>query len=91
MEDLIRRQDVINLLDEWGGGFKYIEVETDGAIDAIMDLPTAPPERLTNKEWIDFLITQFDVSRTSAKEMLHGMMKCKTEDNFKKQFSGGDS
>ena len=44
--------------------------------------------RLTNSEWIDFLSEQFDISRTSAKEMLHVMMSVKKEDNFKKQFSG---
>ena len=44
-------------------------------------------ERLSNSEWIDFLCKQFDISRTSAKEMLHVMMSVKKEDNFKKQFS----
>ena len=44
--------------------------------------------RLTNREWIDFLTEQFNISRTSAKEMLHVMMSVKKEDNFKKQFSG---
>ena len=45
-------------------------------------------KRMGNKEWIDFLCEQFDISRTSAKEMLHVMMLVKKEDNFKKQFSG---
>ena len=56
---------------------------------AIDDLPTIEPERkqMTNKEWIDFLSEQFDISRTSAMEMLHGMMQCKKEDNYKKQFN----
>jgi len=43
---------------------------------------------MTNSEWIDFLAKQFDISRTSAKDMLHVMMSVKREDNFKKQFSG---
>lgn len=47
-----------------------------------------PNIKLTNSEWIDFLSEQFEVSRTSAKEMLHAMMSVKREDNFKKQFSG---
>ena len=42
---------------------------------------------MTNSEWIDFLVEQFDISRTSAKEMLHAMMSVKREDNFKKQFN----
>lgn len=46
-------------------------------------------KRLTNREWKDFLSEQFDVSKTSAAEMLHGMMRWKWEDNFKKQFNGG--
>ena len=46
------------------------------------------PERMTNRQWIDFLSAQFDISRTSAKGMLHGMMKWKKEDNFKKLFNG---
>lgn len=45
------------------------------------------PKRLTNKEWIDLLSEQFDVSRTSAKEMLHAMMSIKEKDNFKKQLN----
>ena len=45
-------------------------------------------KKMSNKEWIDFLCEQFDISRTSAKEMLHVMMSVKKEDNFKKQFSG---
>ena len=56
-------------------------------------LPSVNPQepktgQLTNSEWIDFLSEQFDISRTSAKEMLHVMMSVKKEDNFKKQFSG---
>ena len=47
-----------------------------------------PNIKLTNPEWIDFLSEQFDISRTSAKEMLHVMMSVKREDNLKKQFCG---
>lgn len=43
---------------------------------------------MKNSEWIDFLVKEFNISRTSAKEMLHVMMRVKWEDNFKKQFSG---
>lgn len=38
---------------------------------------------MTNSEWIDFLSEQFDISRTSSKEMLHTMM------SLKKRFSQG--
>lgn len=53
--------------------------------------PSAQPEhkKISNKEWVDFLSEQFAVSRTTAREMLHGLMKWKAEDNFKKQYSGG--
>ena len=48
-------------------------------------------KRMSNREWIDFLSEMFDISRTSAKEMLHVMMSVKKEDNFKKRFSGNYS
>ena len=54
-------------------------------------LDSAQPERKTgrmsNKDWIDFLCEQFEISRTSARDMLHEMMKCKKEDNFKRIFN----
>ena len=46
---------------------------------------------MTNSEWIDFLVKQFDISRTSARDMLHAMMLVKKEDNFKKQYSQSKS
>ena len=58
------------------------------ALDALEEPKAENMKRLSNTEWIDFLSEQFDVSRTSAKEMLHAMMSVKREDNFKKQFSG---
>lgn len=42
---------------------------------------------MTNKEWIDFLSKEWNISRTSAKEMLHAMISVKKEDNFKRQFN----
>lgn len=60
--------------------------------EEIMNLLSANPQpniiKLTNRDWINFLVEQFNISRTSAKEMLHVMMRVKWEDNFKKQFSG---
>ena len=44
------------------------------------------PERMTNKEWIDLLSKQFNVSRTSARDMLHALMTIKGYDNFKRGF-----
>lgn len=81
-----------NAIDLWEGQIG------EGALiavkDKIAELPSAKPERkkgerMSNREWVDFLSEQFNVSRTSAREMLHGLMKWKVEDNFKKQFSGG--
>ena len=63
-------------------------VYSDVIEGALLELPSAQPERMTNRQWIDFLSAQFDISRTSAKEMLHGMMQWKKEDNFKKLFNG---
>ena len=52
------------------------------------EIRVRPKVKLTNSEWIDFLCEQFEISRTSAKDMLHAMMSVKRENNFKKQFSG---
>ena len=80
MSDMISRQEAIAVAD-----VKKVTVEV---VKGLKRLPSAQPERkrMSNKEWIDFLSEQFDVSRTSAREMLHGLMKWKAEDNFKKQF-----
>ena len=45
------------------------------------------PHKLSNREWKEFLAKQFRVSKTSAKEMLHGMMQWKNMDNFKRTFN----
>ena len=59
--------------------------------EEIAEAPTINPERkkMSNKEWVDFLSDQFRISRTSARNMLHGMLKWKEWDNFKSQYSGG--
>ena len=65
------------------------------AIEALEEPKVKNRERLTNAEWVDFLSEQFNISRTSAKEMLEmlyvmmsvKMMSVKKEDNFKKLFS----
>lgn len=61
------------------------------ATEALEEPKAENMKRLTNREWKDFLSEQFGVSKTSAKEMLHGMMRWKKEDNFKRQFSQGKS
>lgn len=73
---------------EFGAGDDWSKAHEarDMAIKALEQEPKMG--RLTNSEWIDFLSEQFDISRTSAREMLHVMMSVKKEDNFKKQFSG---
>lgn len=43
--------------------------------------------KLSNREWKEFLAKQFGISKTSAKEMLHGMMQWKNMDNFKRTFN----
>jgi hypothetical protein len=64
------------------------DIETIADVLKIIKKYEEPSIKLTNSEWIDFLSEQFNISRTSAKEMLHTMMSVKKEDNFKKQFSG---
>ncbi len=39
------------------------------------NLSAAVGRKLTNREWIDLIAENFEVSRTVAKEMLHGMKK----------------
>jgi len=58
------------------------------AIEALEEPKAENMKRFTNAEWKDFLSEQFNISRTSAKDMLHVMMSVKREDNFKRQFSG---
>jgi hypothetical protein len=95
MNDLISRQAAIEYLMTnmcWYNedGYEETEDEKRNVItDLINGVPSAQPERMTNRQWICFLSAQFDISRTSAKEMLHGMMQRKKEDNLKKMFNGG--
>lgn len=43
-DDLISRQDAINLLKKMSDGYSYIEVETESAIKQFQHLPSAQPE-----------------------------------------------
>ena len=87
--DLISRKAVLSLPRKTTRNFFGEIVEESIDVADIEALPFAQPERMTNRQWVDFLSAQFDISRTSAKEMLHGMMRWKKEDNFKKMFNGG--
>ena len=96
MSDLISRQAAIEVIDAVFPvdpmKSEYAQGIACGAALAktyVEQLPSAQPERMTNRQWIDFLSAQFDISRTSAKEMLRGMMQWKKEDNFKKLSNGG--
>lgn len=92
-KNCISRQEVKDII------CSGISIDTDAdkeyVCELIDNLPSVTPkektgyEKLTNHDWINFLTEQFDISRTSAKEMLHVMMSVKKEDNFKKQFSQG--
>ena len=102
MNDLISRQDAIDAICAVCGNdcdkneFVYNAPQDEQVIlcpehYCLCTLPSAKPERKTgrmsNKDWIDLLCEQFDISRTSARDMLHEMMKCKKEDNFKRIFN----
>lgn len=93
MRDLIDREAALNCfhswVDQYGDVYTPDDIPEYQAIEALPPVEAIPVKRkMSNNEWIDFLVSQFDVSRTSAKEMLHGMMRWKKEDNFKKQFNG---
>lgn len=95
-DELITKEQAIKQIQKYGVGCfdadDFIPEQAERfVISRLKELPPIKPEmsqKLTNSEWIDFLSEQFDISRTSAKEMLHVMMSVKREDNFKKQFSG---
>ncbi len=100
-DDAISRQEILNKINEVCFSEKWKEFRIDygsnGQRDFLIDyikqmLPINPKShiKLTNREWISFLAEQFNISRTSAKEMLHVMMSVKKEDNFKKQFNRKD-
>ena len=83
MSDLIRREDAIEAVENNSYG-----MGSRASVKAIKSLPSADrPTRLTNAEWKDFLSESFGISKSSAREMLHGMMSVKREDNFKKRFN----
>ena len=94
MSDLISRQAAIDATWFEPSYTDPMNVLTE-VRDRLKALPSAQPEiirckdreKLTNAEWVNFLSEQFNVSRTSAKEMMHVMMSIKKEDNFKKLFS----
>ena len=75
-------------IDDWAEFWGFTRDEYEEFLDISIKALEQPNIKLTNSEWIDFLAEQFEISRTSAKEMLHVMMSVKREDNFKKQFSG---
>ena len=85
-EDTISRQSAIDTTWFEPSYTDPLNVLTE-VRDRLKALSPAQPERMSNRQWIDFLSAQFDISRTSAKDMLHGMMCWKKEDNFKKKFS----
>lgn len=53
MDDLISRQAAIDLLKKWSDGYSYIEVETNSAIKAFEEMPSAQPERKKGRWLLD--------------------------------------
>lgn len=61
MDDLISRQDAINLLEKWADGYNYIEVETESAIKKFQHLPSAQPVDIAPVmygEWIKTTVAE---------------------------------
>jgi hypothetical protein len=93
--DAISREAVLAMSDYIGETptleNPYAKPEEVVRVKDIMKLPPVVPAQslkpMSNKQWIDFLVKAWDISRTSAKDMLHVMMSVKKEDNFKKQFN----
>lgn len=66
MARLIDRQAVIDALYDWS---EHSMTDAEAwhikqVIGDIKSLPSAQPERMTNRQWIDFLSAQFNISRT---------------------------
>lgn len=49
MNDMISRQEAIDLLKKWSDGYSYIEVETNSAIKAFEEMPSAQSEAYNEK------------------------------------------
>lgn len=52
MYDLISRQAAIKLLEEWAGGYSYLEVPVDSIADKLNELSAVEPRKGKGK-WID--------------------------------------
>ena len=82
--------DACNLLDV-NAPFGFVEDDDKLITKSIIETAAKSlksDDRMTNKEWVDFLSKEFDVSRSIARDMLHGLMKMKKVNNFNKQFYG---
>ena len=66
MDDLISRQAAIDLLKKWSDGYSYIEVETNSAIKAFEEMPSARPEYKP--------VTAEDFAKTMSENTLYGYM-----------------
>ena len=78
----------VQIYDDQHEEFKSEKMSIIDFINTYTDEGAPINARLTNSGWICFLSDQFNISRNSAREMLHAMMSVKKKDNFKKQFSG---
>ena len=81
MDDLINRQDAINLLKKWADGYKYIETDTELAIKEFKYLPSAQPEPVRRGRWVEgsgmFMCSVcHDVWSTENEEMIKGFNYC---------------
>jgi hypothetical protein len=80
----------VNLYDDEHEEYRDERMTIAECLDRFTDkgCPTGDePRKLSNREWKEFLAKQFSISKTSAREMLHGMMRWKKEDNFKRTFN----
>jgi len=80
------------IMGENAGGQKHIHLLASNAdgihfwTDDKSIIRSIDGGHMTNKEWIDLLSKEFNVSRTSARDMLHALMTIKRYDNFKRSF-----
>jgi ribosomal protein S27AE len=53
MDDAISRRAAIDLLKKWSDGYSYIEVETNSAIKAFEEIPSADAVPAKHGRWIE--------------------------------------
>jgi len=81
---LIKKDSALDILDQFEDAIENGERNFYGpAREMIIN----DKLELSNHDWIEFLSQQFDVNKTTAREMIHKLMIIKSVDNIKNELS----